>query len=59
MRCRLVVGDAGTDLDREWHFAEDLRHADKRFAEFGSMCEERGTGTFVEDEVDRAAAVDV
>ena len=59
MRCRLVVGDTGTDLDGERDFAEDLRHADERFAELCRMCEESRTGTFVEDKVDRASAVDV
>lgn len=59
VRRRLRVGDTGTDLDCERDLAKDLRHADERLSELSSVSEESGSGALVEDEVDRAAAVDV
>ena len=53
------AGDAVADLDREWDLAENLAHARESLAELGRVSEERGPGALVEDEVDRAATVNV
>lgn len=55
----LVLADARPDLDRQRNLAENLGHSDETLSEFARSRHHGRASTLVEDEVDRAAAIDV